>query len=123
MDPARLVWEAASSFNAGDSARFVRCFAQNATIYWEPEVADYPAIQDREQLETVLPRILTATPRPSVEVTRLSEFGKGLIADTIIETEDVWRLSLAVTFSAEEITEVRAFRDSREAEAWLSENI
>ena len=115
-----MVGEAASWFNADETARFAQCFAEDATIYWELDVSDAPAITSREQLEVVIARVRSTFPESTVQLGAVREFGGGLVADTIIVTDVVWRLALAVLCSADQITEVRAFRDSQAAEAWLS---
>src|SRR3954451_21713840 len=99
MDPAALVGDAATRLIAGDYDRFVDCFADDVVIYGERQVSDVPVARNRSQLEAILERVRVTTPQLSVQVGEVAEMRAGVLAETIILTDDVWRLALAVGVS------------------------
>ena len=119
MGPAALVREAAARFIEGDDARFAECFDPAVTVYGEPEVANTPVVASRAELTEFIARVRASQPDLSVTLGEVSEEGTGVVAETMIVTEDVWRLALAVCVSDELICDVHAFRDPRAAVSWL----
>jgi hypothetical protein len=104
---------------AGDLAGFVACFDAAVKIYSEPELSQDPMLESRVELATWAERVRGRMSTVSVELTDLSERGKGVVTEAVIVGDDVWRLAIAVCVTGTLITEVRAFRDLGAATDWL----
>ena len=110
-----LVNEAGARFHADDEEGFLSCFDARVTIYYEPELPERPIVTSREELAAVRTQIRRKFPRLEATLAHVEEHDGGVVADAVIvipsekDTEEGWRVALAVAFDDGLISHVRAY--------------
>jgi hypothetical protein len=127
MDRAALVQEAAERFAKGDDDGFAEFFDPALRVYSEPELGEAPLVSSRTELAALVGDLRGRLPGRSVRLADLEPLDGGVAADLILVSPETgtggaWRMALAIRFSDQLVSEVRAFwqRDSAIASLRLS---
>jgi hypothetical protein len=124
MDRAAFLQEAVARFESGDDDGFVACFGPEAAVYSEPELGETPIVLSRSELSASLKLAHAHADGAAVELANIEDVGDGVVADLIVLSPvsgsgGAWRMALAIRFSGDAVSEIRAFWQRETAEASL----
>ena len=124
MDRVALVREVSERFERGDDRGFAALFDSALLVYSEPELGETPLVGSRADLARMIAGLRDRVPGRSASLANLEDLGNGVVADLIIVSPEkgtggAWRMALAIRFSGEFISEVRAFWQRESAVASL----
>ncbi len=115
MNRKSLVNEAGARFHRNDEAGFLRCFDAGVRVYSEPDQPERSAVNSRDELAAMHSQIRSRFPHLELTLVDIEERGAGVLADAVIvipadrDTEEGWRVVLAIGFADDLIGEVRAY--------------
>src|SRR2546430_7223224 len=111
MSAAALVATAIERFSSGDDAGFVACFAPDATVWSDPQLASNIVLSGRDEIAAWCAAARARWSEVSFAHGELSDQGAGAYVELDVVTTNrtaggAWRLSIAVFVRDELVLEV-----------------